>query len=393
MSISRTTLITVLALGLTSPAGSETVALKNGSDTFLAGPAVTETVETSGDAFVAARTAVAGGVVGGDLHVMGFDVTVSTDVAKDLYAIGNSVVVLGKVAEDMTVAAFSIRTNKDALTTGNARLFANSVTIEGPVQGALLVTAQDVVLNAPIEGDVRVTAATITFGPDAEVNGTLTYSTKEKITVPDRVADPERVVFEKLTSFDTWNEMRDMRREMPMLPTAAAMVSGFLISLLFFVALGALMLGFMPKRLEKLRKSVIAAPGQSMVLGIIGLSILFGMVPIVALTVIGLPFVPFVILGIVVTWTLGYALGAYSIAMRLFAGFGGETDPSSVAKLVIFAIAITFIALLNFIPFVGWVANYTLVLLGIGALTRAVFQRLMGKTEQAFDIDMKPIEN
>jgi hypothetical protein len=48
---------------------------------------------------------------------------------------------------------------------------------------------------------------------------------------------------------------------------------------------------------------------------------------------------------------------------------------------------------LNFIPFVGWVANYTLVLLGIGAMIRALFFYFIGNPGLALDVDMKPIED
>jgi hypothetical protein len=96
---------------------------------------------------------------------------------------------------------------------------------------------------------------------------------------------------------------------------------------------------------------------------------------------------------IVIAWTLGYALGAYAVAMRVWEGFGGADDPSSGARLLVFGAAISAIALLNFIPFVGWIANYTLVLLGVGAMTKAVFNYLLGNPGQAFDIDMKPIDD
>ena len=114
---------------------------------------------------------------------------------------------------------------------------------------------------------------------------------------------------------------------------------------------------------------------------------------IVALTIAGLPFVPVVLLAIVVLWTLGYALGAYSVAMRLWSGLGGHSEPGNIIRLSVFAAAIIFVALLNFIPFVGWMANYTLVLLGIGAMTRAVFQSLLGNPGVALDVDLKPIHD
>jgi hypothetical protein len=374
-------------------ATSETVRIENGSDTFLAGAVVSETLGTRGDTFVAARSADMRGATQGDLHVSGFDVTVSADTAKDLFATGATVVVSGTVAEDLTAAGFSLRTQDSAAVQGNARLFGNTVTIEGPVAGVLSAMGRDVILNAPVAGDVRITAQTLSFGPDAVIGGTLTYSARDQIAVPERVAPAERVVFQAMTVPDAWREWDDMRAEIPVLPTVASLLFGFVVSLLFFLAVGALMLGFMPKRLEAMRQSVAQAPGRSVLLGILGLSCLFGMIPITALTIVGLPFVPIAILAIVVVWTLGYALGAYSVAMRVWVGFGGDAAPGNVARLLVFAGAITFIALLNFIPFVGWVANYTLVLLGIGAMTTALFQYLIGNPGAALDVDMKPLQD
>ncbi|AXI49194.1 hypothetical protein C1J03_24120 (plasmid) [Sulfitobacter sp. SK012] len=234
---------------------------------------------------------------------------------------------------------------------------------------------RDVILNAAIKGDARTLAQTLSFGPDATISGTLTYSVQEKMVVPDRVAAAERVVIKDVSGGRIWKEWDKAGKDMPALPSFMSLMFGFAISLLFFLALGALMLSFMPKRLSKMRRSIAQAPGQTLVLG---LSMLLGMVPIVALTIVGLPFVPIVVLTILVVWTLGYALGVYSVAMRLWLGWGGTAEPNSLIRLLILATAILFAALLNFIPFMGWVANYTLVLLGIGAMTRAVFQSMLG---------------
>lgn len=393
MLLLRYALTLVAVLGSGAPLWSDTVSAQNGSDTFFSGSVVSETIDTRGDTFMSARSAVARGVSQGDLHITGMDVSVQADTAEDLYTFGGTVIIRSAVAQDLTAGGFSVRTESSSETSGNARLFGNSVTIEGRVEGALLIAAREVILNAPIEGDARILAKSISFGPSATVGGTLTYSAPERISVPERVAPSERVVFERASDRDVWAALGEIRQDMPVLPTFATMLSAFVISLLFFVALGALMLTFMPKRLEKMRHSIATAPGQTMLLGIIGLSILFGMVPITGLTLVGLPFVPIALLGILVTWTLGYALGAYGVAMRIWTGFGGDQNPGNIARVLVFAAAIAFVALLNFIPFVGWVANYTLVLLGIGAMTHAVFQYLIGNPGRAFDIDMKPIDD
>ncbi|MDT8327601.1 MAG: hypothetical protein RQ750_09505 [Roseovarius sp.] len=396
LSLSRNIVAACLLVGLALPAlGEPVTVIRSGSDTFISGASITETLETSGDSFIAAQTAVARGVSEGDLHVAGFDVSVSADTREDLYAVGATVVLRGVIARDLTALGISLRTEDSAQTSGNARLLGKTVTIEGPVTGALSVTGREVVLNAPITGDVRILAKTLSFGPKAVVTGTLTYSMEDRIAVPERVAPASRVVFEKLSPREVWDEFADMdrMRDMPMLPTFASIVFGFIISLLFFIALGALVLGVMPKRLETMRKSIVTAPGQSLIAGIVGLSVLFGMVPITGLTIVGLPFVPIVVLGIVAAWTLGYALGAYAVAMRVWVAFGGDPEAGTLARLLVFAGAIIAIALLNFIPFVGWVANYTLVLLGIGAMTTALMTHFIGNAGQTLDVDMKPIKN
>lgn len=392
MSLSRFLVPLTLSVALANAALAETVTMENGGDTFIAGGTVASTLDTQGDTFVAARSAAARGTTAGDLHAAGFDVSVSADTGDDLYAAGFSVVVRGTVGQDLTAVGFSVRTEATSETAGNARLFGNTLTIDGPVSGALTATGADIILNAPVEGDVRLVAGQITFGPEARVAGTLTYASDTAIEVPERVAPAARVRFERMTTSDPWDEFDEIRQDMPVLPTFMSVLSGFLITLLFFVVLGAICLGFLPNRTETLRRRVTDAPGKAILLGVIGLSMLFGMVPITVMTIVGLPVVPIALLAIVVMWVLGYALGAYAIAMRLWHGFGGEESIGTLGRLLVFAAAITFIALLNFIPFVGWVANYTLVLLGIGGLTNAIFGYFIDDPDGALDDERKSAE-
>jgi len=392
MSAYRTSVIVAFLICLCLPAWAETYLVEHGGDTFVSGPQITRPLVSSGDTFVAARQAHVTGRSQGDLHVSGFDVSISADAAEDLYAVGASVVLAGSVGHDLSAAGFSVHVQKGSITGGNARLLGNTVTAEGDIAGALLIAGRDVILNGPVNGDARILAQTLSFGPDAVIAGTLTYMSQDPVAVPERVAPPTRVVFEKTSGDMFWEEFEDMHMDMPIFPTFVSVVFGFIILLLFFIFLGVLMLGLLPRRLEKMRLNIARAPGQTFLAGVIGLSLLFGMVPITALTVVGLPFVPIVVLLIIVAWTLGYALGAYGIAMKVWTGLSDEDEPGNMTRILVFAVAIIAISLLNFIPFVGWVVNYTLVLLGIGAMTHALFQYLIGNSDVALDVDMKPIE-
>jgi ABC-type uncharacterized transport system permease subunit len=63
-------------------------------------------------------------------------------------------------------------------------------------------------------------------------------------------------------------------------------------------------------------------------------------------------------------------------------------------KLFTGALAVIVVAFLNFIPFVGWVVNYTLVLLGVGAMTAGLLSIWITDPDPALDVDMQnPIDD
>ncbi len=375
----------------TLPVTAEQVSREHGGDTFLAGEAVTETLAATGDVFAAGTVVTTSGTTSGDTHVAGYDVDIRTQTGGDVYAAGSSVSIDAPVGDDITAAGFSVRSTDAAVTQGNVRFFGRTLTIEGPVAGALTAFGGTVHLNAPVSGDAWIAAETLTFGPEARIDGSLTLSADEGVTVPARVIAPERITRE---AWDTREMYREFDRswdsvELPLLPVWLSLFSAFLISTIFLLLLAAIFLTFMPERVEKMRRRVTRQPLQTFLLGVIGLSALFGMVPVTALTVIGLPFVPFALLLIIVAWTLGYLLAAYAVARRLWVAFDGSDEPSTVMKLVIIALAIVVVAVLNFIPFVGWVVNYTLVLLGVGAMTAAMLSVFIPDPDPALDVDMQ----
>ncbi|GGX66065.1 hypothetical protein GCM10007385_39080 [Tateyamaria omphalii] len=383
-------ILSMLAVFAAAPAVSEIEISEHGGDTFISGETITQTVETSGDVFVAGRSATVLGQASGDFHAAGFDVVIDVNIDEDVYAAGAYVTMKGTAGEDLTSAGFTVRTEASSRVNGNARLAAATIIVDGPIDGALSATGRDVLLNAAIAGDVRIAARTLRFGPEAIISGQLTYSTDTRTDVPERVAPAARVTFTPLQRGRLWN-VREAVGDMPSFPTFASAFFGFVVSLLFFVVLGAIALGFAPKKVSCLRKTIGASPGRTLLQGVAGLAILVGAIPVVAMTIVGIPFIPIALLGLIAVWTLAYALGAYAVAMRVWIGFGGDADPPISTRLLVLTMAIVVVALLNFVPFVGWVANYTLVLLGVGAMTHAAFLALIPDIDPALDVDMRPV--
>jgi hypothetical protein len=388
--------VAIASLALAGPGLAQDVSRVHGGDTYAAGEAVTQTLTATGDVFAAGSVITTSGSASGDMHAAGYDVNISGQTGGDLYAAGSSVTISAPVGEDITAAGFSVRSTAMAPVAGNLRFFGRSLTIEGPISGALTAFGGAVYLNAPVSGDAWIVAETVTYGPEARIDGTLILSTDEGHAVPERVIPAARITLEAL---DRGKIHRELDRswdavDMPMMPVWMSMFSAFLISAIFLLVLAAIFLTFAETRVEKMRRRVIRQPLQTFVLGVIGLSALFGMVPITALTIIGIPFVPFALLAIFVAWTLGYLLAAYAVARRVLLAFDGPQDPSLLMKLVTVSLAITVVAFLNFIPFVGWIVNYTLVLLGVGAMTAGLLSIWITDPDPALDVDMQtPIDD
>ncbi|MCK0097345.1 hypothetical protein MWU60_17335 [Yoonia sp. F2084L] len=393
----RHVLIAIIAsLAVAGPGFTEDVSRVHGGDTYTAGEAVTETLTATGDVFAAGSVITTSGSASGDIHAAGYDVNISSNTGGDLYAAGSSVTISAPVGEDITAAGFSVRSTATAPVEGNLRFFGRSLTIEGPIAGALTAFGGTVHLNAAVSGDAWIVAETVTYGPEARIDGTLILSSDENTSIPDRVIPAARITLEE---WDSRKMYREFDRswdavDMPMLPIWLSMFSAFLISAIFLLVLAAIFLTFAETRVEKMRRRVTRQPLQTFLLGVIGLSALFGMVPITALTIVGLPFVPFALLAIIVAWTLGYLLAAYGVARRVLVAFNGSEDPSLLMKLVTVALAICVVAILNFIPFVGWVVNYTLVLLGVGAMTAGLLSIWIPDPDPAVELDMQtPIDD
>jgi cytoskeletal protein CcmA (bactofilin family) len=340
-----------------------------GGDTFASGSSLELSTTSPRDLFGAAFSTELGGRVEGDLHATGFDVEIESQVGADLYAAGFSVDVGGPVGSDLTVTAGDFNLKEGASVAGNARIFAGAATLNAPVSGGLFANAGSLKLNGTVAGDAELTAGHITFGPEARIDGTLTYLAREPIDIPPTVAPAERIRFHKLEPGGLFDRMRD-HMERPFhgfWPSVFGILSFFVVTIAFLVFVAAVAHAFAPRTTEQLRGQAIEHPFRSILLGGLGLSMLVGLVPVSALTLIGIPLIPIAILLIVVVWIAGYLLGVYAVSWRVGTAFA-STPASLTGQLLVLTVGLTLFALLNFIPFLGWLANLVVIFLGLGAL-------------------------
>lgn len=377
--ISGCTLIlaTILATGSAAPADEPLIL---GGDVYASGSNATVTQPSPRDALAVGFSVNLESRVEGDGHALGFNVDIEGPVGRNLYTSGFSVTVEQPVGEDVTAAGFNVHLRKGAAVGGNARLTGGTVTLDAPVAGSLLAAAGALNVNGTIAGDARLTAGTLVFGPEARIAGTLTYAARTPIDIPASVIAPDRVRFEQLEMGSAVDKVQDtMGRSMPHFwPSFLGLFFGFVVTILFLIVTAAVLLSLVPQRVEQLRRDAIAAPFRSIGLGVLGLATLVGLVPVSAMTLVGIPLIPVILLAIVALWIVGYLLGVYALAWRIAVALR-PLEPTLAVRLAVIAVGLVVAATLNFIPFLGWLINLLLIFLGLGAIAAWLFRRLAGR--------------
>ncbi len=360
--------ILLLSCTLTGSAQSQDATVIGG-DTYVSGANAALTVPAGRDAFLTGFAVDVSQKVQNDVSAAAFDVDVSAAVGGDAYLGGFSIDVDQPIAEDLTAAGFNIRVGPNAAISGNARLAGGTVTVDGPIAGSLVATAGTLMINGPIAGDAKLVVGNLTFGSNAKIIGKLTYSAAKPITIPASVTDPARVTFEQLTTQNGATTARETIRES--VPTIWWSLTGaliaFALSVAFLAALAAALLAFMPERLEALKTEALKAPVKTTALGVLGLSMSIGLIPVGAMTLIGIPLIPFALLAAIVFWVLGYIIGTYALTTRLIDGFR-PSQLSMSSKVLGLVLGFIILALLNFIPVIGWLINLVVVFLGLGSI-------------------------
>ncbi|MEM8853132.1 MAG: hypothetical protein AAGD34_05475, partial [Pseudomonadota bacterium] len=266
---------------------------------------------------------------------------------------------------------------------GNVRAVGRTVTLEGALQGNALVAAAHLVVDGPVAGDVVFAGRSLAFGPNATIAGTLSYRTPSAVDVPATVVPMERVRYAPFSPPDFAKEIGAGAREAFTFegPSGWTIAAAAVAGLLAIGMVGVLFLGLAPQTIERLRDTVENRLGRSFVFGLLGLATLLGLVPLAALTVVGLPLIPVIMFGAGLITVFAYLLGAYALAHRVFRSFGAG-HASTGARLRTFIVGVVVLLALNAVPVLGWLINAFAALIGFGALQMRVVARLERATHR-----------
>ncbi len=356
------------------PAGAEDSRLTLGGDAYAAGQSGVLDAPVPHDAFVAGFDTQLGQRVAGDAHIAGFDVKADQPVGGDLYAAGFSVNISQPVGGDATAFGNSVVVDGSSSIAGNARLSGARVTLSVPVSGTALVSAETLTLNAPISGDFEFFGNRIEFGPNARIGGLVRVHAPNPIDLPPQVADADRVSYQKLESTDYAGQAGS---------TAGRVLTGIWpvvwaagLWWLSLVVLGALIIALMPRATARFERRAATQPLRTLGLGIIGFAATAGLIPVAALTIVGIVLIPVIAILALVLCVCAYLVGVYLVALR--AGRAFLPIDTAIKRVAALVVGILLAGLIGMLPFLGWLISLTLMAYGFGIFVRSLIDRLWG---------------
>jgi hypothetical protein len=369
MKLALTVFIAGMLAGL--PAASAQQSFTIGGDQFTAGQNATIAAPVANDAFLAGYDVSLNAPVTGDAHVAGFNVTTGAGVDGDLYAAGFSVSVGSTLGGDLTTMGNTVTLRSPATMPGNARLLGQTVMVGSPIGGSLIATAQTLTLDAVVTGDFIFLGETLNFGTGAKVGGKLTIRAPRPIAVPESVASADRVVFEQVPMPDYMSEAgRTAEAAVKNVwPQVWAMIGWWVVLL----AIGAAFIALMPKGVAALQTIAEKRPFRNLGVGLLAFASVIGLVPLVAITVIGIVLLPFVAIFIAIACSLAYLAGVYFTGTQIGKAF--FRIDTNAQRLAVLAASIVIAALIGLIPFAGWLVSLGLTTFGFGVVAVVLMVR------------------
>lgn len=311
---------------------------------------VVEAGETLDDDLTAfAGTVVVRGTVNGDATAFAGNVFVEGEVNGDLTAFGGNVRINGTVTGDVDSAGGNI-------------VVAEGARVGGQLEGA----AGNVLIEGEIGDDVRVGAGTITLGPSAVVGGDFVYDGDLDRAEGARVAGEIR---------QESGVGIDLGLTGPLVPNWVGWVYGFLANLV----LGAVALLVFPRFSAGIADRATADPLRS---GGVGLLLFVGIPALLAVLFVSLIGIPLGLLSMLaygfLLW-LGYVYGAFAVGTWVL----GVADAGG--RWLALVVGLLLAAIVGFVPILGGILQFLVLLLGLGALALGGRSRYQRRTDREPD--------
>lgn len=318
--------------------------------------------------------------VNNDVVAAGGDISINRDVTGSLIVAGGNIRSLGKVGNtvraaggnitidnaitrDLVVSGGSVVVNKNAQIGGDVAFSGGTLVLDGPVKGNVLISGGQVTLNGPIDGNVQGEIGSLTLGPNARINGNLTYSSERKASVSNGAV---------VSGKTTYTPVKEDTKE----DAQAFITAGSIYKLVTDIIISILFIFFFTRALTAIVSRMAASTVQS---GAIGFTfiILFPVLAAIALILIWLG------IGAFITYALIFLLSIFLV--KIFLGWWvmrwweNRNKRQYVLDWKAGIIGPILLFILTLIPILGWLIAAILFFIAVGALLQELYYLMSGQ--------------
>ena len=226
--------------------------------------------------------------------------------------------------------------------------FGGTTTIDGEVQGKIVVFSGNLLIDGNVEGDVTLFGSSLVLKPDAMVNGTIyacgTQPKFEKGSFHGHVVGctgsiSQLFYGEMDANFRFW-------------------------SLVTWLALGLLLTYLLPEHLMLVRLTSLQKTRRSVVLGLLTILLSLPVLAILIALIVSIPLAILVMIGLVIAWAMGVVAVSSMIGEYILRRVASQYNMRTWQVVI----GITVLMLVGWLPYIGLVVQIGVGLLGLGAV-------------------------
>ncbi len=219
------------------------------------------------------------------------------------------------------------------------------VTVDGEVNGDVVAVLGDVKINHIVRGDVISVLGRITKGPNAQILGQIIETNRPGgLNLPQI----EHLPFRNMPFRFGWGYR--------------------LFNLVLLFGLAALTLALLPDNVRSMSAALGRDPGRKLLVGFIAILLVPVLFFLTAISLIGIPLIPFIVLAIVIGKFIGYVAVAMFVGSRL-----RQTGGLHTGTFLELFLGILLLWLVTLVPVFGWLSGLVVTMIALGLVLDTKF--------------------
>ncbi len=336
-------------------------------DLFVAGQTIIIEGTVNGDVFAAGTTVTIRGTINGSVNAVGTTIRIEGPIERGVRVAGQEIIIAAPVGRDVFALGQTVEVTGAGSVGGDFLVAAGEVTLNGDVERRVLGVADTLRLAAAVGEGVDVEVSNLVVEPSARINGDLRYRSANEAQLAAGVVTGQ--VLREAPRADFSADAGEAARDT---------VHGSVARIVVLALLGLLLLAtarvWMDRTVTQLRQRL----GASLLMGVI-----VGIATVPAIVVVGgIVLLIFALIfgagGVFAVIPLPLAaLGLFALALYISPVFvallvggmimGRLSSGDRPAGFLALVVGLIVLALLEAIPFVGWLVGVLATVLGLGA--------------------------